>query len=123
AEDVLVYRTPEHPDWNLHGGVTEDGRYLLIYISIGTDDRNQLLVKDLHEPYGMPVGLFGDFENEWSVIGNDGPWFYLKTDHEAARGRVVRVDLRAGRESMLEVVPEAAAPLRGAGITGNLIVC
>ncbi|HCF96823.1 MAG TPA: S9 family peptidase [Verrucomicrobia bacterium] len=123
AEDVLVYRTPEHPDWNLHGGVTEDGRYLLIYISIGTDDRNQLLVKDLHEPYGMPVGLFGDFENEWSVIGNDGTWFYLKTDHEAARGRVVRVDLRVGRESMLEVVPEAAAPLRGAGITGNLIVC
>jgi prolyl oligopeptidase len=122
-EDVLVYRDMEHPEWNFSGSITEDGRYLLVYVSVGTDDRNQLLVKDLLEPYGMPETLFGDFENEWSVVGNDGAWFYIKTDLDAPRGRIVKVHLKSGRESMREIVPQADEPLRGAGVTGNILVC
>jgi prolyl oligopeptidase len=113
----------EHPEWNFSGSITEDGRYLLVYVSVGTDDRNQLLVKDLLEPYGMPETLFGDFENEWSVVGNDGAWFYIKTDLDAPRGRIVKVHLKSGRESMREIVPQADEPLRGAGVTGNILVC
>ncbi len=44
--DVLVYYHPEHPEWQYSGEVTEDGRYLVISIVVGTDARNQVAVRD-----------------------------------------------------------------------------
>lgn len=122
SEDVLVYHTPEHPEWNHYGGVTEDGRYLVIYTLVGTDDRNRLAIKDLSEPYGYPIPVIDDFTNNWTVIGNDGPVFYFETDLDAPRGRVVKMDIREGRDSLEEIIPQREEPLRGASITGNMIV-
>ena len=52
--DVLVYYRPEHPDWQYDGEVSEDGRYLVISIVVGTDARQRIVVRDLTEPYAMP---------------------------------------------------------------------
>jgi prolyl oligopeptidase len=64
SADVLVYERPDQPDWGFQLSVSEDGRYLIITVWVGTDDRYRIVVKDLREPYGLPRELISNFENE-----------------------------------------------------------
>jgi len=122
-EDVLVYHRPDEPEWGFALGVTEDGRYLTISVWKGTDPRNRFLYKDLLEPYGMPIDLIDNFDHGFSLIGNDGPVFYLETDHESPNGRVIAIDIRKpGQDNWREVIAESELPLRSVGLTGNLFV-
>jgi prolyl oligopeptidase len=122
ADDVLVYKRPDHPDWGFSAHVTEDGRYLVISTMKGTDRRNRVTYKDLSEPYGLPVDLIDGFENEYAFAGNDGPVFYFKTDLDAPRGRVIAIDLRRpARANWREIVPQAQDNLSGASLVGNLL--
>src|SRR5579859_4721266 len=45
--DDLVYARTDNPDWFIASDVTDDGRYLIIQASLGTDERNLLAVQDL----------------------------------------------------------------------------
>ncbi len=120
-QDVLVYQRPDFPDWGFNAEVTEDGRYLILTVWKGTDDRYRVLYRDLQEPYALPVDLIDNFENEYSFIGNDGPKFYFKTNHEAPNGRVVAIDIRQPK-ARHEVIPEGPNALNGIGIVGNLFI-
>ena len=122
-EDVLVYYRPDQPNWDYDGAVTEDGRYLVVTVRKGTDPKNRLLVKDLQEPYGLPVELIGSFDNEYDFLGNDGPVFYFKTDLEAPKGRLIAIDTRApARESWRTLVPEAAEAIQSVDLAGDLFI-
>ena len=91
SADVLVYWRPDHPDWLCGGHVSEDGRWLVISLSKG--DRNRVLVRDLAEPYAMPVELVGNFEHQYAFVGNDGPVLFFTTDADAPRRRLVAIDV------------------------------
>jgi prolyl oligopeptidase len=121
SQDVLVYHRPDHPEWGFGSEVTEDGRYLIISVYEGTDNRNRVFYKDLLEPYGMPIALIGHIENDYSFLGNDGSLFYFKTDLEAPNGRVVAIDIRTP-EDYREVIPESENPMKGISLKGNLFV-
>ena len=41
-QDVLVYDRPDQKEWGFFGGVTDDGRYLIIMVWHGTDTRNRV---------------------------------------------------------------------------------
>ena len=45
--DTLVYERPDHKEWQFHGTVTDDGQYLIITVSKGTDDKYRILYQDL----------------------------------------------------------------------------
>jgi prolyl oligopeptidase len=123
SEDVLVYERPDEPEWGFVGSVTEDGRYLVINVWKGTDPNGPVIYKDLTEPYGMPIELIGGFDNEYSFIANDGSLFYFQTDLDAPMKRVIGIDVKnPARENWREIIPAAAEPLRGAQVTGNMIV-
>ncbi len=123
ADDIIVYRRPDHPDWGFQTSVTEDGRYLVITIWKGTDHRYRITYRDLGEPLAMPVDLIETFDNNYDFIGNDGPVFYFKTDLEAPRGRVVAIDTRRpAREHWKEIIPQARENLTGVHLVGNLFV-
>ncbi|MBL8763833.1 MAG: S9 family peptidase [Phycisphaerae bacterium] len=47
AQDSLVYERPDQKEWGLGGGVTEDGRFIVMSLSQGTDPKNRLYVRDL----------------------------------------------------------------------------
>ncbi len=96
SEDVLVYKRPDEPTWGFGLKVSEDGRYLVINIWKGTDDKYRVLYKDLTEPFGMPIDLIENFDNEYSFIGNDGTTFYFVTDLDAPRKRIVAIDIASG---------------------------
>jgi prolyl oligopeptidase len=120
AEDKLVYERKDHKEWGFGGSVTDDGRYLIIYVSQGTDPRNLLFYKDLKDDKAPVVELIKDFEANYGLIDNDGPVFYLETDLDAPRSRVVAVDLRRpDKKNWREVIPQAAETLQGVSLFGN----
>ncbi len=123
SDDVLVYRRPDEPKWGFDANVSEDGRYLIITVWKGTDDKYRVLYKDLTEPYGMPVDLIDNFDHEFSFLENDGPVFYFKTDADAPRRRVIAIDIRKpDRKHWKEIIPQAEETLSGVNVVGNLFV-
>ena len=123
SDDVLVYRRPDHPEWTFGNVVTDDGRYLIISIRKGTDARNRLVYKDLSEPYGVLIDLIESFDNEYSLVGNDGPVFFLQTDFKAPRRRVIAIDIRnPAPDQWKELIAESQDTLTGVSIVGSQFV-
>lgn len=124
SEDVLVYARPDQPKWGVTGGVTDDGRYLVINLSDGTTSRkSRTYVKDLAEPLGMPVPVIDDFESVNSFVGNDGQTFYFRTDRGAPKGRLVAVDLKKPQaENWTTLIPEGEDNLVSVSYVGNQFV-
>jgi prolyl oligopeptidase len=121
SQDVLVYKRPDEPTWGFALRVTEDGRYLIITVWKGTNDKYRVLYRDINEPFAMPVDLIEHFNDEYSFVGNDGPVFYFATDLDAPRKRIVAIDIRTPKE-ICEVVPQAAETLVGSDIVANQFV-
>ena len=120
-QDVLVYERPDRPDWGFGTTTTEDGRYLILSVWKGTDAKNQVLYKDLQEPYGMPVTLIDHFDHEYSFVGNDGSLFYFQTDLDAPKRRLISIDIRTP-DDYREIIPESEHPLRWVSFVGNAFV-
>ncbi|NQU23320.1 MAG: S9 family peptidase [Candidatus Nealsonbacteria bacterium] len=123
SADVLVYARPDEPEWSFYAEVTEDGRYLVITVAKGTDDKYRIVVRDLAEPYAMPVELITEFENEYSLVGNDGPVLFFQTDLDAPRKRLIAVDLRKPEpEHFREIIPQAAETLLSVSLVADRFV-
>jgi len=123
SEDVLVYCRPDQPTWGFMPVVTEDGRYLVITIWKGTDDKYRIMVKDLAEPYGMPVDVIDHFDNEYTFVGNQGPLFFFKTDLDAPRRRLIALDIRKpGGGAPKEIIPQAHQTLRSVELIADMFV-
>ena len=123
ADDVLVFHRPDEPEWGFGPTVTDDARYLVITVWKGTGDKYRVFVKDLAEPYGMPVSLIDTFEAEYTFLGNDGPVFYFKTDFESPMRRVIAIDIRQPEKAnWREVIPESSDTLTGVNIVNNMFV-
>ncbi len=123
SEDVLIYDRPDHKEWGFSGGVTDDGRYLLISVWLGTDPRNLVFYKDLTIPNAPVVELINTFEAQYSLVDNDGSTFWFRTDLNASRGRVIAIDLsNPAKEQWQEIIPESAETLKGVGLLNNQFV-
>ncbi|MGH9195041.1 MAG: prolyl oligopeptidase family serine peptidase, partial [Acidimicrobiia bacterium] len=93
-QDRLVYERPDKPDWGFGADVTDDGRFLIIYQSEGTEPKNRLFIQDVKQPGGRIAPFLDQFDAEYEVVGNDGERFYIQTDKDAPRGRLVAIDSR-----------------------------
>jgi len=123
TEDALIYERPDQKEWGFSGSVTDDGRYLIIHVWQGTDTRNRLFYKDLEQPDSKVVELLNDFDADYSFIDNVGTTLYFRTDLDAPRGRVIAIDLGTPRRvNWVEVIPQAAERLQGAGLVNNQFV-
>ena len=106
--DTLVYERKDQPDWGFGADVTDDGRFLLIYQSEGTKPENRMFVKDLTCAVERIEPFLDKFDAEYHVVGNDGDTFYVLTDKDAPRRRVVAIELATPDASAWKtVIPEA----------------
>ena len=121
-KDRLVYERRDHKNWGLRGVVTDDGRYLIIGVSQGTDERNRVYYQDLNGS-GEVVELLDDFDAGYSFLGNQGPLFWFRTDLDAPRGRLIQIDTRRPqREHWVELVPQADHTLREVSVLNHSFV-
>ena len=111
--DQLVYERPDQPDWGVTARVTEDGRYLVLSLWLGTDRRNRVYYMDLKDPAypdigAIPVKLLDDFDASYGFVANHETEFHFRTDLDAQRGRLVTIDVRhPERTHWREVIPQA----------------
>ena len=123
AEDTLIYHRPDQKEWGFDGSVTEDGKYLVISVWQGTDRKNLVFYQDLSQPESEVVELISEFEASYGVIENDGDTFWVRTDLDAPRGRVIAIDLNnSDRSNWKEIIPEAAETLKGVGLLNDRFV-
>jgi prolyl oligopeptidase len=123
SEDVLIYERKDHADWGFAGFVTEDGKYLIIHVSQGTDPKNRLFYKDLSQPDAKVVELLNDFDADYGFLDNDGPVFFFRTDLKAPRYRVIAIDTRKPeRANWKELIPQTADKLDTVGSVGGILV-
>jgi prolyl oligopeptidase len=125
-KDVLVYERKDQKEWGFSAVVTDDGRYLVVHVWQGTDPKNGLFFKELRAgkpESGKMVELLPRFDATYTLVGNDGPVFYLGTNRDAARGKVIAIDTRhPSPDSWHELVPQGEDTLESASVVGNRIV-
>jgi len=123
TDDVLAYERPDHPEWGFGATLSEDGRYQVINIWQGTSPRNALFYRDLSDRSGRVIELLPSFDASYTFLGNVGGVFYLQTDRDAPRGRIVAVDLAlAEYRHWRTVVAEVSDALESATILGGKLV-
>jgi prolyl oligopeptidase len=124
AQDKLIYGRPDQKEWGFGGYVTEDGHYLIITISVGTERKNRVYYQDLKAADGEIVKLLDDFDAQYGFINNDGPVFWFQTDLDAPRSRVIAIDTRQPeRANWKELIPQAAETLLTASVVGDMFIC
>ncbi len=123
SEDKLIYHRPDQKEWGFGGNVTEDGKYLIITVTRGTDPKNCVFYLDLQDPLALVKELLTGFEADFSFVDNEGPVFWFKTDLNAPRARLIAIDTaKPERANWKELIPQNEDTLTGVGTVGNRFV-
>jgi prolyl oligopeptidase len=122
SADRLVYATPDHPDYGHYASITEDGKWLVITTSVGTDDRYEVTLIDLAKPNARPRTLVKGFTNNYSFIGNQGSQFYFVTNDGAPRLKLVALNVAEAAPKARTIIAEDAATLDGVSLVGGHLV-
>ncbi|HUI29641.1 MAG TPA: prolyl oligopeptidase family serine peptidase [Candidatus Acidoferrales bacterium] len=98
TEDKMFYDLKDYPGWYVSGGVTDDGRFLFIYLNKGTESKNKVFYVDLKDPkhpdLSSPVKpLFGIDNAEYYPLGNVGTKIIMQTTLDAPNRRIVSFDI------------------------------
>jgi prolyl oligopeptidase len=102
------------------GTVTEDGRYLVVTAAESTTG-NELYIKDLKKTGSKFTTIIGNFDNDHSVIDNEGSKLFIVTNLNAPNKRVVTVDAeKPGAENWDDLIPETENVLEPAAGAGYL---
>jgi prolyl oligopeptidase len=128
STDRLVAEIPDQPKWLLTADTTEDGRYAIIAVERGDKDENLLRYIDLGDPRAprldAPVTpLIDTWDAECGVVGNDGPVFFVLTNLDAPRRRVIAIDARApSQKNWKTLVPEGPDVIESVQVIGGRFV-
>jgi prolyl oligopeptidase len=127
-KDQLIYERPDDPDLSSAGEVSHDGRYLLMQVNKGTDERNLLYFKELGDPMAPKIDapfqtIIDKFEAQLKVVGSVRNRLFAVTDLGAPRYKIIEIDLtNPGRDHWKTVVPESKDLLEDAELAGGKLV-
>src|ERR1700722_2358183 len=123
ADDKLIYERPDNKELGFAGGVTDDGHYLVISVWQGTSPKNRLYYKDLTQADSPVVKLLDEFDAQYTFVDNDGPVFWILTDLEAPRGRLIAIDTQhPERASWKTLVAQGADKLESVNAVDNIFL-
>lgn len=106
SQDILCWKDPDNPKHTFSAQVTNDGKYVLLYIYEGCDPVNKLYYCDMSSlAHGLEgykgtgemlpfVKLIDNFEASYEAVSNDATEFTFLTNKEAPRYKLIRVDLK-----------------------------
>ncbi len=122
ALDELVYQDVEHPMRNFTTQVTDDDKYLILYVTESTSGNN-IMIKNLQRNEDF-VQLTIGFEFDYKVIDHIDDNLYVVTNYKAPKYRLVSINVKAvDVGNWREIIPEKKDVLEGATLVGNKIVC
>ncbi len=131
SDDTLVYQRHDQKEWGFGGEVSEDGKYLVITVTHGTERKNGVFYLSLegfrgdkNKDYAPDVQeLLSEFDAQYTFIGNDGTQLWFLTDDQAPRYRVVGIDIKKpARAHWQEIIAQADDTLEGVSVVGERFV-
>ena len=103
--DVLVYRDTVNPKRYHSISITEDKKYLILYIAEGTDGFECHFKKSAQKGNFSP--LFTGFNQKSSVVDHINGRFLVITNVDASNNKLVSIDpLNPAKENWIEIIPE-----------------
>ncbi len=121
SEDAVIFERPDDVEMLVGGGVSEDGRYLVL--SSGKGHTNALAIRDLAQPEAELIQLAPVDDAIYGFIGNVGERVWLQINKDAPNSKIVEVDLnQPQRESWKTVVAEAKESLESAAMVGETLL-
>ncbi|MCW1922220.1 prolyl oligopeptidase family serine peptidase [Luteolibacter arcticus] len=121
SEDPVIYERKDQPRWGLGGGLTEDGKFLVIHVSEGTDPKNRFFYRPVDGE--KVIELLADADASYDFIGNKDGLFYFRTDLEAPRHRIIAIDVaKPERSAWKEIIPQSKDLLQEASMVGGKLV-
>ncbi|MDB5699481.1 MAG: family peptidase, partial [Alphaproteobacteria bacterium] len=121
SADRLVYADAARPMLNNVAEVSDDGRWLIVSSSEGTDERYDITLIDLVRE-APPRRIVAGLANDWRYIGNQGDTFYWVTNLDAPRLRIVATDIGRPVSALKQIVAEDKATLDQASIVGDRLI-
>jgi prolyl oligopeptidase len=121
-KDIKVYATPDKPKYGHSAQVTDDGRYLLVTSSEGTDPLAEVRVARLDGKAIRFKIIVAGLTNNWDLAGSVGSKFWFVTDKAAPRSRIVMVDVSTPKPVFTPVVPQGDDTLVGASLVGRRLI-
>lgn len=122
SNDRLVWRVPKLTNVSLGLRAIYATNLLMVTARIGTDERIGVWAGPMLEPSDLkpmvPMGLAS-----FNIVQSLGNTHYAITDHEAPRGRIVRVSQTDPKPSSWQtIVPESDALIDGATIVSSKLL-
>ena len=122
-KDQLIYERKDEKEWGFGGYVTDDGRYLIIYVSKGSEPKNQIFYKDLTQADSPVVELITGFDADYDFVDNNGSIFWFSTDNNAPQRRLIAIDLaKPNREQWQTLIAESKATLTSVSRVGEQFI-
>jgi prolyl oligopeptidase len=125
AADPLIYKVTDHPTRNPYVQVTDDGRYLVIWMYDGSQQTGLYHYKlDRNgAPGGQLTRLIDSFDASYRFVAEIDDVFYVHTSKDAPNARVVAIPANAtDRKSWRTVVPESRFAMIEASILGGKVL-
>lgn len=116
SEDKVVFGLEQKRRY-VGGSVTEDDKYLIITAANSTYG-NELYIKDLTKPDSKIIPVVDNFDNEYTVIENDGDKLFIVTDKDAPNSKIVIADAKNLSAPWVDFIPETEnvlTPSTGSG--------
>lgn len=113
SSDPLVFHLPEHPKLMFGARVSHDGEFVILSVHEGCAPENKLYYARLSSFDACSgaldvVPLIDHFEAEYQYVTSEGNLFYVKTNLDAPKNRIVAIDVTdAAKPNWVSIVPEA----------------
>ena len=108
--------------------MTDDGRYLLVTLAQGSDNKNRLYAADLGDPMNPNIAatitpVVESDDAEYAPIGNDGSVVFLRNDLNAPNRQIIAIDLnKRDKSAWKTIVAERPQAIEAAMLAGGRIV-
>lgn len=113
-DDKLVFGGDENPRRYIGGGVSEDGRFLIISAA-NTTTGNELYIKDLNAPHSKIKTMVSGFDNTHTVIHTEGDTIFIQTNLGAPNRKIVTTTIgNLTPDTWRDLISEREEPLNAA---------
>jgi len=120
--DILIFEDPENPRHSPYVSTTEDNQFLILYQSKGTHG-NTVAIKKISNPNSSFLSVVSDFEGEHGIVHNIGNSFYMVTDRNAPKKRLVSFTLdKPEMKNWIEILPESEHTLQTVSFAGDKLI-
>jgi len=123
SADQIVYERPDNPDWGFSPSVSDDGQYLVINVWEGTSQNNRIYYKDLTRSNSAIQPFLDAADASYTILGNDGSVFYVLTNKDTPRYKVVSIDMNSPQSSEWKtIIDESEETLGSVRMLNNQFV-